>query len=645
MKALVLAPLVLVVFWFLLCRWLGKPLSRAELRALVGLLVGIYLAATAALGIFWVSRMELPVFDWHYLLGYCLLVVAAWHLFLEWGALAALPRRLGTHLKAFPSWFRWAVPLGLSLLVLGVVLSRTWISGDRTIPSAPVRTLQSAGNVPKPVPSTPVATNQAPVGPAAQEVVGYLMRESSTGFAGLVRRGLFFGPKVASLRPVSGNPRLTLPPPLAQGPQGVHSALLWLSQPANPRCGVGSLEELATLLFAASGVTEKRSWAGETLYLRSAPSAGALYPVETYLVAFGHGPVPPGVYAYIPQEHSLLPLPMEATEGPWAQAVGLGKGSTLPGPLVVFTTVFQRTVWKYGSRSYRYVALDAGHNVANLLLTAAAFSWPVRVTPLFSDPEVERLLHLNPMEEGAMAVAMLGQLPRGPWVVPSFREFPSPKNRDQLELTRLSHQLTSWQWGDGPPWVWQPRAWEVEPAARLGAADVVQLIKSRRSFRRFAGQPLAAGQLNAILSSLAPLSACLPGSSGVDIHAVVVRDQEHAPGVYRWRGGRGGWELVRGGAFGQSLYRAGLSQELLARAAAAVVFSLDTTALAAEFGQRGFRLGLLAAGALGELVYLSAGGVGLKACGVGAFVDEAMRELLLLEPGKDPVYLVALGQG
>ncbi|MDW7967161.1 MAG: hypothetical protein RMI39_03440, partial [Thermoanaerobaculum sp.] len=89
MKALVLAPLVLVVFWFLLCRWLGKPLSRADLRALVGLLVGIYLAATAALGIFWVSRMELPVFDWHYLLGYCLLVVAAWHLFLEWGALAA----------------------------------------------------------------------------------------------------------------------------------------------------------------------------------------------------------------------------------------------------------------------------------------------------------------------------------------------------------------------------------------------------------------------------------------------------------------------------------------------------------------------------------------------------------------------------
>jgi hypothetical protein len=93
-KALVLLPLVVVFLWTVAAKLWGKPVSPSQLRALVALLLGFYLAATAFLGLFWMSRMELPVFDWHYLMGYCLLLVALWHLWLEWPQLMRFFSRL-----------------------------------------------------------------------------------------------------------------------------------------------------------------------------------------------------------------------------------------------------------------------------------------------------------------------------------------------------------------------------------------------------------------------------------------------------------------------------------------------------------------------------------------------------------------------
>lgn len=650
MKALVLLPLLVVLLWLAGTWVLRKPVKPSHLRATVALLLGFYLLTTAFLGLFWMSRMELPVFDWHYLAGYCLLAVTLWHLWLEWPHLVRFFKSLGE--GVFPRWF-WLLVATSGLVALLVVFGGPGFlqSRQRLAQSAPA----VSGLPATPPLASPTVFSPSPLLPSrprggaaprgdneARRAVTYMSRESSASLGGLVRRGLFFGPKVPSLRDVEGRALIPLPPPLPQLGRGLLGALQWLARPTASRCGAPPLAEVATLLFAATGVTEVRRFGLETVFLRAAPSAGALYPVEVYLVSTGQGELAPGVYVYVPERHGLLPVSGASDAGAWARALGLPEGAVVSGPLVVFTTVFQRTVWKYGSRSYRYVALDTGHVAANFWLAAAALSWPVEVTPFFADPEVEALLGLAVQEEGAMAVAVFGWPPAGPRLVPAFSEVPVEGSWDREELTRLSHRLTRWQWTGGEPWVWQPRVGAVTPGE--DGADLLDLIRNRRSYRRFSPKPLSPGQLATILARVGLLVPLVPGGDGVEVRVVVVRDQGLASGVYRLRPGEGSLELVRAGDFGRALYRAGLSQELLERAAAAVVFSLKEEALALALGRRGFRLGLLATGMLGEVVYLAAGEVGLKACGVGAFADDELSRLLELPQGTSPVYLVALGK-
>lgn len=644
MKALVLLPLFWVFLWVLGSWVWRKPVNPSHLRATVALLLGFYLLATAFLGLFWMSRMELPVFDWHYLMGYCLLVVALWHVWLEWPRLSRFCKHPGE--EVFPKWF-WLVTGASSLVVLLVVFGKVGLGEKQRfaegMPAAPpMPAPQPAASPTVAAPVSLVFGAAARGNDAARQAVAYMSRESSASLGGLVRRGLFFGPKVPSVHHVEGRPLVPLPPPLPQLGSGLSAALPWLARPTSSRCGAPSLAEMATLLFAATGVTEVRRFGLETVYLRAAPSAGALYPVEVYLVNTDRGELAPGVYAYVPEKHALSPLPGSADGSAWARALGMPDGAVVGRPLLVFTTVFQRTVWKYGSRSYRYVALDAGHVVANLWLTAAALSWPVQVTPFFSDPEVEALLGLSLEEEGAMAVAVFDWPPSSPRVIPAFAEVRVGGSWDREELTRLSHKLTRWQWAMGESWVWQPRV--LATAFAEGGPDLLSLIKNRRSYRRFSLEPLSSGVLASVLGRVGALAPLVPGGDGVEVRVVVVRDEGLAPGVYRWHPAEGGLNLVRAGNFGRALYRAGFSQELLQRAAAAVVFSLNEEVLASAFGRRGFRIGLLTTGMLGEVVYLAAGEAGLKACGVGAFADEELSSLLQLSAGVSPVYLVALGK-
>lgn len=649
MKAFVALPLLLVLLWLTGASLWRKPIPPSTLRAVVALLLGFYLLTTAFLGLFWMSRMELPVFDWHYLMGYCLLVVALWHVWLEWPHLARFFKRVWE--GAFPRWFlllAGASGVVVLLVVFGGLdfLQKTEHlredpSGTPKVPASPAATSPTVA-VPSPLALGQPSGGAFPrVASQARQAFAYMSRESSASVSGLVRRGLFFGPKVPSLRQVEGRALIPLPPPLPQLGKSLPGALQWLAHPTAPRCGVPSLEEVATLLFAATGVTEVRRFGLETVLLRAAPSAGALYPVEVYLVSTGEG-VAPGVYAYVPEKHGLLAVHGASDATAWARALGMPEGVLASGPLLVFTTVFQRTVWKYSARSYRYVALDAGHVAANFWLAAAALSWPVEVTPLFADPEVEALLGLSLQEEGAMAVAVFGRPPSGSRVLPSFAEVPVEALWDREELTRLSHRLTRWQWTEGAPWVWQPALAAAAPGDE--GPDLLDLIKSRRSYRRFSAEPLSLGQLPKVCARVGLLAPLVPGGDGVEVRAVVVRDQGLAPGVYRWHPGEGTLKLVKAGNFGRALYRAGLSQELLERAGAALVFALNEELLASAFGKRGFRIGLLATGMLGEVVYLAAGEVGLAACGVGAFADDELSRLLLLPEGVSPVYLVALGK-
>ncbi len=458
---------------------------------------------------------------------------------------------------------------------------------------------------------------------------------------GLVRRGLFFGPKVSSVRMVDARQLVSLPAPSWFAGRPLAESLRWLAEGGEGGCGPSSLMELGTLLAAGAGVSEVRSALGETLYLRAAPSAGALYPGELYVVTVGVGALPAGVYAYVPRHHALSLLPRPLDPSLWQRSLG-GAGRQLASGLVL-SAVFQRTVWKYGSRSYRYVVLDGGHMAANLLLAGASLGVPVACRLLFADEGAEKLVGAEPQEEGVLALFELGRPVRSSQAFPAFAEPEVGRSWEGQELTRLSHALTRWRWQGGEPRGWLAPSVSLPLASPWSAEPTLALIARRRSFRRFSSSPLPAGTVERMAGSAQVLLSLVPGGEGVGMRAVVVRQQAAEPGVYRWQPDESRLRLVTLGHFARQLYRAGLSQDLLARAAAEVVFTLDEGTLA-RWGRRGLRLGLFAAGMAGELVYLAAEEVGLGACGVGAFVDEELGQLLQLPAGEVPVYLVALGR-
>jgi SagB-type dehydrogenase family enzyme len=143
-----------------------------------------------------------------------------------------------------------------------------------------------------------------------------------------------------------------------------------------------SLEEIGQLLWAAQGITHPAGY-------RTAPSAGALYPLEMYVTT------PEGVYHYDPQGHRLNPhLPGDLRPG--LHGAALQQELVLNAPAVfVIAAVYERIAQKYGDeRSPRYVQLEAGHAAQNLLLQATALDLGAVPIGAFSDDEVKTALSL-----------------------------------------------------------------------------------------------------------------------------------------------------------------------------------------------------------------------------------------------------------
>lgn len=136
-----------------------------------------------------------------------------------------------------------------------------------------------------------------------------------------------------------------------------------------------SWEEISQLLWSAQGITDLRG-------LRAAPSAGALYPLEMYVV------LPDGAYHYLPQRHTLEAVSEEDLRGDLWQA-GLRQDALREAPAIfVIAAVYERTEAKYGERAKRYVEIEVGHAAQNLLLQAVALDLGAVPIGAFYDDQV-----------------------------------------------------------------------------------------------------------------------------------------------------------------------------------------------------------------------------------------------------------------
>ena len=150
-----------------------------------------------------------------------------------------------------------------------------------------------------------------------------------------------------------------------------------------------SLDKIAQLLWAAQGVTAERGY-------RTVPSAGALYPLEIYLVAGEVSALEQGIYRYLPAEHALV---LVARGDPRAelQAAALHQEAIGNAPvLIVIAAQYDRTTGKYGQRGVRYVHIETGCAAQNIYLQTVPLGLGTVLIGAFHDQDVVEILDMPP---------------------------------------------------------------------------------------------------------------------------------------------------------------------------------------------------------------------------------------------------------
>ena len=163
--------------------------------------------------------------------------------------------------------------------------------------------------------------------------------------------------------------------------------------------------ELSQLLWAAQGITRVSRGFG----YRIAPSAGALYPVETYLVVHAVEGIEPGVYHYGVERHELDQLKTGDFRTDIARVALDQEIAAWANVVFIWTAAFERSKWKYKQRAYRYVYLDAGHIAQNVALAAVALGLSSCQIAALYDDEANGLLDVDGVDESAIYMTVVGK--------------------------------------------------------------------------------------------------------------------------------------------------------------------------------------------------------------------------------------------
>jgi SagB-type dehydrogenase family enzyme len=166
-----------------------------------------------------------------------------------------------------------------------------------------------------------------------------------------------------------------------------------------------TLLELSQLLFAAQGITgHEQGYA-----LRAAPSAGALYPMETYVVAIRVDGLKPGIYHYVANSHALELVKSGDFK---VKLINASLGQEMVGEAAVtfiITSIFERTTYKYDERGYRYAYMEAGHISQNLFLQSTSLGLGSVCAGAFFDDKINELIGVDGKKEAAIYIHCVGR--------------------------------------------------------------------------------------------------------------------------------------------------------------------------------------------------------------------------------------------
>jgi SagB-type dehydrogenase family enzyme len=201
---------------------------------------------------------------------------------------------------------------------------------------------------------------------------------------------------------------IPLPEPRLEGTVAVETVL---SQRRSVRAyspDTLSLEDASQLLWAAQGITWRPGAGERGEALRAAPSAGARYPLETYLVAGRVHGLEAGLYRYIPGEHALVVV-LPGDHGAGLAEASIGQRALAEAPAVIVVAgVYARTEGRYGGRARRYVHMEVGAVAQNVAIQAVALGLGSVYVGAFRDDPVRELLEL-PADHAPLALLPVGR--------------------------------------------------------------------------------------------------------------------------------------------------------------------------------------------------------------------------------------------
>jgi SagB-type dehydrogenase family enzyme len=151
------------------------------------------------------------------------------------------------------------------------------------------------------------------------------------------------------------------------------------------------LSDISQLLWAGQGVTRDG-------FYRTAPSAGALYPIELYLIAGNVEGLRDGIYRYDPRKHLLIGV-REGDHRRDLCAAALGQDPIRnAAAVIVIGAVYARTTGKYRERGVRYVHIEVGHVAQNISLQAVSLGIGTVDIGAFHDDEVKLIIGMTSEE-------------------------------------------------------------------------------------------------------------------------------------------------------------------------------------------------------------------------------------------------------
>lgn len=171
-----------------------------------------------------------------------------------------------------------------------------------------------------------------------------------------------------------------------------------------------AVDELSVLLALSVGLTGNIDASDTAVPLRASPSAGGMYPLETYVFALNITDILPGLYHYNVRKHGLEGI----IQGDFREQLyrhcmqqDFIKSASM---LILMSAVFERSTIKYGERGYRFALLDAGHAAQNMYLVATAMNLGVVSIGGFCDDELNDILSIDGIHESSIYLVAFGSI-------------------------------------------------------------------------------------------------------------------------------------------------------------------------------------------------------------------------------------------